>query len=109
MKKELSIVVFDSSNPALHGIATLRSDGTLEGIIEKPKDPKTRVAVDGIMVLNEKIFDYQPRPNDNGEYYFTSMLDQFVKDYRVWPVPSVKFIGDVTTPEDIERIEKLIS
>ena len=108
LKKDLSVITFQSYNSLAHGMVLLKSDRTILEVVEKPESWPTDIAVGGIYVLNEKIFNHQPTPNSKGEYYFSSMLSQFVKDYRVWPVPSIKFIGDVTTPNDIKRIEGLL-
>lgn len=109
LKKELSVAVFESHNPRAHGMVTLGSDGMIEEVIEKPETSESNMAVDGIMVLNSDIFNYTPLPNQKGEYYFTSLLNQFVKDHKVFPVAMKNFIGDVTSPEDLERVGKLIS
>ena len=108
LKQGLSAITFTSHNPKLHGMASLRSDGTIAEIVEKPENFEGKMAVGGIMVLNEKIFNYSPYPNSKGEYYLTSLLNQFIKDHRVMAVPSSNFIGDITTPADLERVEKLI-
>lgn len=108
LQKELSVLVFESQNPQANGIVSLRADGIIEEIVEKPAQSKTNLAADGIMVLNEKIFGYHPLSNQKGEYYFTSLLNQFVRDHVVWSVRAVNFIGDITTPEDLERVAKLI-
>ncbi len=109
LKEELSVATFESHNPRAHGMVTLRLDGTIEEVIEKPETPKSNIAVDGIMVLNSDIFNYSPLSNQKGEYYFTSLLHQFVKDHKVYPVKIQNFIGDITNPSDLERVEKLIS
>lgn len=108
LKKDLSVIVFDSHNPRVHGMISLRPDRTIAEIKEKPENWPTNVAAGGIYVLNKKIFDYQPSPNASGEYYFASLLSQFVKNQKVWAVTSIGFIGDLTTPEDLKRVEKLL-
>lgn len=106
MKKELSVLVFESRNTKAHGIVTLKENGSVLEVIEKPDKSKSNLAIDGAMVLNDKIFKYKPIPNSEGECYFTSLLNQFCRDYNVWPVKALDFIGDITTPQDIERVSK---
>lgn len=108
LEKDLGIVVFESDKPQLHGMVDLNKDGSVGALIEKPQKSKSILAVDGVMVLNSDIFNYVPAANETGEYYFTSLLNQFVNNKTVWPVKSVGFIGDITTPEDIGRIEKIL-
>lgn len=104
---DLSILVFKPQKPKANGLVSLKPDGTISEIIEKPEEVKSALAADGIMVLNSEIFNYPPQANDKGEYYFTSLLNQFVKNHKVWPVESRGFIGDITTPADLERVEKI--
>jgi UDP-N-acetylglucosamine diphosphorylase / glucose-1-phosphate thymidylyltransferase / UDP-N-acetylgalactosamine diphosphorylase / glucosamine-1-phosphate N-acetyltransferase / galactosamine-1-phosphate N-acetyltransferase len=108
LKKNLSILVFKSTNPRANGIAYLRKNGTIKGIVEKPDDPSSNTAIDGVMVLNTDIFDYMPLKT-RSEYYFSTMIDKFVLEHNVYPVKSISFIGDVTTPKDLRRVGKLIS
>ena len=105
----LSILSFRSATPETGGVALFREDGTITEIEEKPAKPKSNIVADGIMVLDKSIFDYEPLSNSKGEFYLTSMLNQFVKDRSVRAVLSDKFVGDITTPEDLKRIEKLLS
>ena len=108
LANDLSVLVFKPQKPKANGLVSLRPDGTILEIVEKPEVVKSDLAADGVMVLNSEIFNYSPLPNTKGEYYFTSLLNQFVKDHKVWPVESPNFIGDISTPADLERVEKLI-
>jgi glucose-1-phosphate thymidylyltransferase len=105
---DLSIIVFKSPNPKASGVAVLDESGFFKKIIEKPENPPSDVAIGGIMVLNEKIFDYKPFKGPKGEFYLSSILGQFIKDNRVKAVFSDKFLGDITSPSDIARIEQLL-
>lgn len=108
LQREFSVLVFNSKNPQINGIAELRFDGSIASIEEKPEKPKSNIAVDGIMVINNDIFKYEPRKNNKEEYYLTSLLDQFVQEHVVWPVMAENFIGDITSTVDIQRIEKIL-
>ena len=101
-------MVFRSNNPTAHGIFILSDYGLVEGIVEKPEDPPSEIAIDGVMVLGRKMFEYKPVSGRGGEFYLTSLVDRFVKDHIVHPVMSVGFLGDITTPADIARIERLL-
>ncbi len=110
LKKELSVLVFESKTPQKHGIVSLKSDGSIGEIVEKPEHPASRLAVGGVMVLNDKIFYYPAFPSSTGEYFFTSLLNQFVKEHKVVPVVTVgPFLEDLSSLEDIARLEKILS
>ncbi len=105
----LSILSFKSATPETGGVVLLRRDGTITEIEEKPTKPKSNIIADGIMVLDKSVLGYTPLPNSKGEFYLTSMLNQFVKNCPVRAVLSDKFIGDITTPKDLRRVEKFLS
>lgn len=72
---------FDESK--LSGVATIGDDGRILEIVEKPENPKSRLVAMGTMVVDKDIFKYQPVKHANGEFYFSSMMDQFSKDHHV--------------------------
>lgn len=104
-----SISVFESPRPEATGVVLLDKKGAIREIEEKPKQPKSNIGVGGVMVLDADIFRYKPFPNEKGEYYLTSLLDQYVRDCEVYGVLAENFIGDITTPEDLERVEGMVS
>lgn len=109
LKSGLSAIVFTPVKPRANGLVSLNQDGSIKRVLEKPGQIQpSGLAIDGVMVLNGHIFDYRPQPNPAGEYYFTSLLNQFVADHRVEAVKSIDFIGDITTPTDLKRVEKLL-
>ena len=108
LKSGLSAIVFTPTKPRANGLVSLNQNGFINKILEKPSQIQpSGLAIDGVMVLNGHIFYYQPRPNFAGEYYFTSLLNQFVADHHVTAIKSTDFVGDITTPTDIKRVEKL--
>lgn len=60
---------------------------------------------DGVMVLNTDIFNYEPIEN-NGEYQFSDLVDEFIKHHKVIYVEAENFIGELNTPKDILRVER---
>jgi|SRR3989344_1062072 len=107
LAKDLSILTFTSQNPQANGIAYLRRDGTIRRIIEKPKHPASNLAVDGVMVINTDIFNYTP-VRTRGEFYFSTLMSSFVRDHKVFPVPTQGLIGDITTPDDLVRVSNIL-
>jgi NDP-sugar pyrophosphorylase family protein len=107
LQKELSILVFRPSNPSSCGMAYFRKDGSIKRILEKPKTSTSKLAANGVMVLHTDVFTYTPTLV-HGEYFFSSMVSQFIRDHKVFPVKSVGFIGGVTTPDDLLRIGKIL-
>lgn len=107
LARNLSILVFETNNPGSNGIVSLRKDGTIDKIVEKPKKAKTNIAADGVMVLNQDILNYVPTKT-LGEYYFSELVGKFVKNNFVYPVMAQNFVGDLTTPGDLYRVKQII-
>jgi len=106
LKHPASILCWDVEDPWNHGIASLQPDGSIAEIIEKPKSPSSNLIANGVMVLNKKVFGYQPQVGPKGEYYFADMVNQFVRSNKVIAVKSISPIGGISTPEDLGRAEK---
>lgn len=90
------------------GFATLRDDGTIASIEEKPDQPKSSIIVNGLMILDRDIFSYEPTIGKGGEKYFSSMLDQYVQQNPTYAVIATDPIYGLSTPEDIPRVEKIL-
>lgn len=102
LSEDLSILVFRQINPRLSGMANLRKDGSIRKIIEKPDRTKSILAVNGVMVLNTDIFNYTPELT-KGEFYFSSMINHFARDHKLFPVKLKRTIIDIGTPNDLIR------
>lgn len=94
-------------DPTQSGVATLSSAGRIISLEEKPEHPKSNLAAGGVLVVNSDIFNYQPRKHKNGEYYLTSMMEEFIKIHIVKAVSGKKNLF-LSTPEDIDRLNKNI-
>lgn len=90
-------------NPRLSGIATLAADGTITEVIEKPEHPLSNLAAAGVMVIDSSVFSYTPIRHANGEYYMTSLMNQFVRECKVQAIMGhtrPPFIS----PDEIEKL-----
>ncbi|OGH64467.1 MAG: hypothetical protein A2821_03020 [Candidatus Magasanikbacteria bacterium RIFCSPHIGHO2_01_FULL_41_23] len=104
----VSILCFRPNDPWNHGVVTLRPDGTVEQITEKPVQPKSNLASLGVLVLSKKIFSYVPEKNDTTEFFFTSLVNQFLRDEDVVAVESKRGIGGISTVADVEKLNNLL-
>jgi len=108
LTQESSIVCFPMDDPWNHGVATVREDGIITSLEEKPEHPTSHLVADGIMVLHKSVFDYHPEKNPKGEYFFTSMVAQYVKDHETVAVISKQGVGGISTPADIDRVDQYL-
>lgn len=103
-----SVRCFEVSDPQNHGVVSLRPDGTIAEIIEKPQNPQSTYIADGLMVLNRSVFGCEPVRAKGGEYYFSNMLNQFVQQTPVHAIISVDPIYGLSTTQDLSRAEALL-
>lgn len=107
LKKDLSILVFKPDKPDQSGMANLRKDGTIATITEKPTRTNSRLAVDGVMVLNTDIFNYIPEQTQ-GEFYLSTQISLFAHNHKLFPVKIKRTIIGLSTPKDLTRAEKIL-
>lgn len=101
-----SILCWEVEDPWNHGVAVLNPDGTIQEMVEKPKNPASNLIAGGVMVLNEDVFNYVS--DHEGEVYFTEMVNQFARRNPLHAVMSERKIGGISTPADIARVEALL-
>ncbi len=102
--EEFSWLCYPTDTPQQSGIAELDQSGRILSVIEKPINPLSNIAAAGVMVMNSDIFFYPLAQHDNGEYYLTALMNDFVKDHAVMAVVGEKRPG-FTSPDEIEKIE----
>lgn len=103
-----STLCFEVEDPWNHGVAMLRKDNTIKSVIEKPKNPTSKLINDGVMVLTPKIFGCFPEIGPKGEFYFSGMFNQYIKKEKVIAVKAqYSWIG-FSSPNDIALCEKIL-
>ena len=109
LELESSILCWEVSDPWKHGVVSLDKDLRIKKIFEKPKISGKTLISDGVMVLKDNIFEYIADKGVNDEYHLTDMLDSYVQDNVVFSVITDNKVGSFTTPEDVSRIEQILS
>lgn len=102
---DLATVVQQHHNPSKFGVVLLRDDGSIEGMIEKPKNPPTNLVSIGPYLLNKNIFNYNAFPAKNGEYYLTEMTNSMMKDFNFYPVRA-NFWSPIASMADLKKAEE---
>lgn len=74
------VLLKEVSDPTRYGIAALDEQKIIE-IEEKPDDPKTRFAVIGYYMYDEKVFDFIKRQkrSERGEFEITDVNNEYIK------------------------------
>lgn len=98
---QYSWLCYPVDDPSKVGIAEVGENGNIINVIEKPQNSKSSLAADGFMVIDSDIFDYLPDLHTDKEYYFSTMMNKFIKDHPVVAVYGSAQHGQITAPEDI--------
>lgn len=82
------IVLKRVQNPSSYGVAKLRDDGSVDYLVEKPKDPPSNLALVGIYMFDKHVFDavHSIKPSQRGELEITDAIQWLIEhDYSVFP------------------------
>ncbi len=103
-----SMLVSQVETPEKFGIVVRKADGTLDQMVEKPKNAPSNCASTGAMVLDTGIFEFEPQIEVGGEYYLTEVVERYARKYPI-AVVEEQFWIPIGYPEDIEKAEKFLS
>jgi glucose-1-phosphate thymidylyltransferase len=79
-EKGAKIFLKEVPDPERFGVAEIR-DGKVSGIVEKPKDPKSNLAVCGLYLYDNSVFEIIKtlKPSGRGELEITDVNNVFIK------------------------------
>lgn len=103
-----SMLVLETDTPERFGIAVKNNDGTLGEFIEKPTNVSSGLASTGVFVLDQHIFEFEPKIETNGELYHTPMILEYSKKYPIMVVKQNLWLP-IGYPEDIERANQVLT
>lgn len=98
------IVLKEVKNPSAFGVAKLRSDGSIERLIEKPKDPPSNLALVGIYMFDHHIFEavHAIQPSWRNELEITDAIQWLIDHgYSVMPHVHEGWWIDTGKPTDM--------
>jgi len=98
------IVLTRVERPEQYGVAQLTPDGRIERLVEKPKEPLSDLALVGIYMFDQHIFEATNaiKPSWRGELEITDAIQWLVENgYQVYPHIHTGWWIDTGRPDDM--------
>jgi glucose-1-phosphate thymidylyltransferase len=103
------IILKEVPDPERFGVAEVRGDRVV-GIVEKPKEPKSRLAVIGIYFYDGRVFDIIKtlKPSARGELEITDVNNAYIADGKMTYEVLDGWWTDAGTFESLHRASNLV-
>jgi len=105
---DATVLVKQVDDPRQYGVVEMR-DGQVAGLVEKPPDPPSNLAIVGVYVFQPAILEAIDRiaPSARGEYEITDAIQQLLDDGgKVMAHELTGFWEDAAAPPDLLRINR---
>lgn len=85
MPNENAIFGYKVKDPSAYGVAKLDANGTLVGVVEKPKDPPSNYAIPGLYFFDETVVDKarKCKPSKRGELEIVDIINQYIDEKNI--------------------------
>jgi NDP-sugar pyrophosphorylase family protein len=100
VKEKNAIMAYEHPEPNKFGVIEKDEMSFLINIEEKPLRPKTNLVATGMYVLGTDILRYSDPLPQNGEYYITSVFNEYIKNNKIKVVVESGW-QPIGTPEDV--------
>jgi len=109
-KRGAKILLKEVHDPERFGVAMLEGD-RVTGIVEKPKDPLTNLAVIGIYMYDERVWEiiHTLVPSDRGELEITDVNNWYIADGSMTYEVLEGWWTDAGTFESLHSAAKLVA
>jgi glucose-1-phosphate thymidylyltransferase len=108
---DCQIVLKRVGNPQQYGVAELDDDGRILRLVEKPREPKSDLALVGVYMFTPAVFEavHNITPSWRGELEITDAIQWLVEQsYRVYPYVHEGWWIDTGKMEDMLEANRLV-
>lgn len=104
------LLLKEVDDPQRFGVARFDEDGRVDGIIEKPKNPPSKLAVTGIYFYDHDVFDMckHLKPSDRGELEITDVNNEYLRRGDLTHEVLEGWWSDAGTFESLHRAANLV-
>lgn len=104
-KSGAKIFVKEVSNPSSFGVVEFDDNSNIVSLEEKPENPKSNMAITGLSIYDNKVFDYidKIKPGIGGEYYLLDVNKFYLEDEALSYEIFNGFWSDTGTFEGLAR------
>ena len=91
LKRGAKVFLHPVKNPSAYGVATIKNNSKIIKIIEKPKNPKSNLAVTGLYFFDNEVVSLSKKlkPSKRKEIEITDLLNKYLKKNKL----KAEFIG----------------
>ncbi len=110
--KGARIFTYQVANPIDYGVLNVGVDGIPESVEEKPKVPKSNLAITGLYFFDNKVVEYaeSATPSARGELEITSIMQKYIENHQLEYValPSGVAWLDTGTPKSLSDAAQFV-
>jgi NDP-sugar pyrophosphorylase family protein len=104
----ITLLATEVGDPRKFGVLEVNEQGLITNIEEKPTEPKSNIVSTGAMILDTRVFEFEPPKGPKGEYVLADAVGLMVKagiPVKAVQVP-LQHWTPIASPEDLPKLDR---